>query len=52
MTRIAGMMLLVIGASGFAQAHGVVPEISAGSAASMLAVLAGAVLVVRGRRKK
>lgn len=48
--KIVGMMLLVIGASGAAFALAV-PEIDPGSGASALALLAGAVLVVRGRRR-
>jgi hypothetical protein len=51
MTKIAGLMLLVIGISGFAFASPV-PEISAGAAGNALALLSGAVLVVRGRRRK
>ena len=51
MTKIVGMMLLVIGVAGVAGAVPAVPEIDPGSGASALALLAGAVLVVRGRRK-
>ena len=51
MQRILGMMLLVAGASVFAMGA-IVPEISAGSAGSALALLAGTLLIVRGRRKK
>jgi hypothetical protein len=50
MQKVLGIMLLVIGASAFAM--GAVPEISAGSAGSAVALLSGALLVVRGRRKK
>jgi hypothetical protein len=50
MTRTAGMMLLLIGVSGLA--IGAVPEIDPGSAGSALALLTGALLVIRGRRKK
>ncbi len=46
------MMLLVIGASAFAMGVPAVPEISAGSAGSAVALLSGALLVIRGRRKK
>src|ERR1022692_1915418 len=51
MTRMVGMMLLLIGAAGFAMANPV-PEIDPGSAGSALALLSGALLVVRGRSKK
>jgi hypothetical protein len=53
MTKIAGMMFLMAGLAGFALADiHVVPEVSAGSAGSALALLTGAALVIRGRRKK
>ena len=52
MMRTVGMMLLLIGASGFAMAAVTVPEIDPGSAGSALALLSGALLVVRGRSKK
>jgi hypothetical protein len=48
MKRIVGMALILIGASAFAMAA--VPEIDPGTAGSALALLAGAVLVIRGRR--
>jgi hypothetical protein len=50
MTKILGMALLVIGAAAVASAVSV-PEIDAGSGASAIALLAGAVLVVRGRKR-
>jgi hypothetical protein len=50
MTKIAGMMLLLIGISSFAMATPT-PEISVGAAGNALALLSGAVLVIRGRRK-
>jgi hypothetical protein len=50
MTKAVGMLLLLVGASSFAMAS--VPEVSAGSAGSAIALLSGAVLVIRGRRKK
>lgn len=50
MQKVVGMMLLVIGASAFAMGTGV-PEVGAGSAGSAVALLLGALLVVRGRRK-
>jgi hypothetical protein len=53
MTKIAAIMFLITGLAGFALADSViVPEISASSAGSALALLTGAVLVIRGRRKK
>jgi hypothetical protein len=50
MKRAVGLALLFIGASSFALAS--VPEVSVGSAGSAIALLSGAVLVIRGRRKK
>jgi hypothetical protein len=54
MTKIAGIMFLMAGLAGLALADSVigVPEIPAGSAGSALALLTGAALVIRGRRKK
>ena len=52
MTKIVGMMLLLVGVSQFAVGVPSVPEIDPGSAASALALLSGAVLVIRGRRNK
>ncbi len=51
MQKIVGMMLLVAGASAFAMGA-VVPEIGVGSAGSAVALLSGALLVIRGRHKK
>lgn len=51
MTKALGMLLLLVGASSFAMAA-TVPEVGAGSAGSALALLSGALLVIRGRRKK
>ena len=48
--RLAGMMLLVIGISSMALAAPV-PEIDAASGANALALLTGALLVIRGRRR-
>ena len=48
--KIVGMMLLLVGSAGFAMATAV-PEIDPGSATTALALVAGAVLVIRGRRK-
>jgi hypothetical protein len=50
--KIAGMMLILLGAAVAAMAAPAVgPEIDPGSAGSALALLAGAALVIRGRRK-
>ncbi len=52
MLKAAGMFLILVGVSGFALADiTVVPEISAGSASSALALVSGAILVIRGRKK-
>ena len=48
--KIIGMMLLVMGMSGAAMAA--VPEIDDGSGVSALALLSGALLVIKSRRKK
>ena len=53
--KIAGTMLLVFGMAGAAMAGGyyvAVPEIDAGSAATGLVLLSGALLVVKSRMKK
>jgi len=50
MYKVLGMALLMIGVSSFAFATAV-PEIDPGSAGSALALLSGALLVIRGRRK-
>ena len=51
MQKILGFMLLAVGASAFAVAGVVAPEINAASAGSAVALIAGALLVYRGRRK-
>jgi hypothetical protein len=52
MLKAVGMFLILVGVSGFALANPVaVPEISAGSASSALALVSGAILVFRGRKK-
>lgn len=52
MTKILGMMLLVIGVSGAAMASAVaVPEIDPISGISALALVSGAILVIRTRKK-
>jgi hypothetical protein len=51
-TKTVGMMLILLGLSGFAVAAVLgAPEIDPGSASSALALLTGALLVIRGRRK-
>jgi len=52
MTKIAGMMSLLIGVAGLAMASATVPEIDPGTAFAPLALISGAVLIIRGRRKK
>jgi hypothetical protein len=52
MNRVLGMTLLLIGASTFAFATYAVPEIDPGSGASALALISGALLIARDRRKK
>ena len=48
-----GMALLLIGCSGFCFAAAVAaPEISPASGVTAIALVSGAVLVIRGRRKK
>ena len=51
--KFGGMVLLLVGLSGFAMG-GIIttPEISPASGISALALLSGALLVIRGRRKK
>ena len=49
--KVAGLVLLMIGVGGAAFGTAV-PEISPASAGSALALISGAVLVMRGRRKK
>lgn len=52
MTKIAGMMMLLVGISGLALAAPIVgPEISPSTAGSAFALLTGAALVIRSRRK-
>jgi hypothetical protein len=52
MLKAAGMFLILVGVAGFAAADIVAaPEINAGSASSALALLSGAILVIRGRKK-
>jgi hypothetical protein len=51
MNRIVCSLMVLVGTAGFAAAGTVTPEISASSATGALALLSGAVLVLRGRRK-
>jgi hypothetical protein len=51
--KLVGMVLLFVGISSFAIAGGnAVPEISPASGVAALAMVSGAILVIRGRRKK
>jgi len=49
--KILGMAFLLVAVSGLALATAV-PEIDPGTAGSALALLTGALLVIRGRRKQ
>ena len=51
MTRITGLMLLLVGAAGYAFAGAVTPEIDASSAAGAIALVSGAMVVLWGRRR-
>ena len=52
MFKAVGMFLILAGVSSFALADAVpAPEISAGSLSTALALVSGALLVVRGRKK-
>jgi hypothetical protein len=50
--KVLGIALLFVGISGLALAITGAPEIDPGSAGSAVALLAGALLMIRGRRKK
>jgi hypothetical protein len=50
MTKLLGIALMFVAVASFANATSV-PEIDPGSAGSALALLSGALLVIRGRRK-
>lgn len=50
--KAVGMMLLMVSVMTAAHASITVPEIDGGSAASAVALLSGALLVLRSRRKK
>jgi hypothetical protein len=49
--KLLGIALMFVAVASFANAN-VVPEIDPGSAGSALALLTGALLVIRARRKK
>ncbi len=52
MKKLIAIALLCVGASVLAAAQaGAAPEIDPGSGANALALIAGALLVIRGRRK-
>jgi|CZKS01.1.fsa_nt_gi hypothetical protein len=52
MMKFIGMALLLVAVSGIASAGGVgAPEIDPGSAGTAVALLSGALLVIRGRHK-
>ena len=52
MTKLTGMTLLFIGMAGFAFAgHVTVPEIDPAMGIGALALLSGAILVIRARRR-
>jgi hypothetical protein len=50
--KLLGYMLLLMGMGSAAFAVAAVPEINPASAGSALALVSGALLVMRGRRKK
>ena len=53
MTKIIGMIVLLIGVSGLAVAQTApVPEIDPGSGGAALALLSAALLIIRERRKR
>ncbi len=51
MYKVLGMMLLLVGVASVASAVTAVPEIDPVSGTSALALMAGGLFVVRGRRK-
>lgn len=50
--KIAGVSLLIIGVCGAASAAFTTPEIDPASGANAIALLAGALLMIRGRRRR
>jgi hypothetical protein len=49
--KFTGTVLMFLGVTMLGMANGTVPEIGVGSAGSALALVSGAVLVLRGRKK-
>ena len=49
--KLVGSLLILVGMANFAFGVGV-PEISPASAGSALALVSGAILIIRGRRRK
>jgi len=52
MVKLIGSLMLFLGMAGFVFGPPAVPEISPDSATTALALISGALLVMRGRRKK
>jgi len=52
MRKIASAILILLGTAGVAFAGGPVPEIDPAAAPAALALLSGALLVIRGRRRR
>jgi hypothetical protein len=52
MVKLLGSMLLLIGMASWAFGTPAVPEISPASAGSAIALISGALLVMRGRNRK
>jgi hypothetical protein len=50
--KVLGMMMLFVAVSGLALAQVQTPEIDPGSAGTAVALLSGALLVIRASRKK
>lgn len=50
--KMLGMVMMFVGVSGLALAQPRVPEIDPGSAGTAVALLSGALLVIRAHRKK
>jgi hypothetical protein len=50
--KALGMMLLLVGMGAVLSAQRLAPEIDGASAGSAIALLSGAVLVIKSRRKK
>jgi hypothetical protein len=50
--KIAGFAIIGVGVSSFCSAAIAVPEIDPASAGSAIALLTGAILMIRGRRRR